>query len=48
MAALVITAYLHDAEIAHKVSAMGFRGPVYTLRTPGPEAPGHLTGLFDS
>ena len=34
IAAVVIAAYLHDAEIARKDPAMGFRGPVYTLRAP--------------
>ncbi len=47
MAAVVIAAYLHDAEIARKIAAMGFRGPVYTLRAPGPDAPGLITSLFD-
>jgi SAM-dependent methyltransferase len=48
IAAVVIAAYLHDAEIERKVSGMDFRGPVYTLRAPGPEGPGALTSLFDS
>jgi hypothetical protein len=47
MAALVITAYLHDVEIARKVSAAGFRGPVYTLRASGPEGAGGIVSLFD-
>jgi 2-polyprenyl-3-methyl-5-hydroxy-6-metoxy-1,4-benzoquinol methylase len=52
MAAVVIAAYLHDAEIARKISAMGFRGPVYTLRAPevgglAPEASGAIASLFD-
>lgn len=40
MAAIVIAAYLHDAEIARKISATGFRGPVYTLRAHGVEGLG--------
>jgi 2-polyprenyl-3-methyl-5-hydroxy-6-metoxy-1,4-benzoquinol methylase len=47
MAAVVIAAYLHDTEIARKIAAMGFRGAVYTLRAPDPEAPGALASLFD-
>ncbi|KJC54777.1 hypothetical protein UB31_03945 [Bradyrhizobium sp. LTSP849] len=47
MAAVVIAAYLHDAEIARKIAAMEFRGPVYTLRAPDPEAPGAIASLFD-
>jgi hypothetical protein len=47
MAAIVIAAYLHDAEIARKISAMGYRGPVYTLRAPGPDGPGLIASLFD-
>jgi 2-polyprenyl-3-methyl-5-hydroxy-6-metoxy-1,4-benzoquinol methylase len=47
MAAIVIAAYLHDAEIARKIAAMGFRGPVYTLRAPGPDTPGPIASLFD-
>jgi hypothetical protein len=52
MAAVVIAAYLHDAEIARKISAMGFRGPVYTLRAHGveglgPKGPGLIASLFD-
>lgn len=47
MAAIVIAAYLHDAEIARKISATGFRRPVYTLRAPGPDAPGLIASLFD-
>jgi hypothetical protein len=46
MAAVVIAAYLHDAEIARKITAMEFRGPVYTLRAPDPEAPGAIASLF--
>ena len=47
MAAIVIAAYLHDAEIARKISAMGYRGPVYTLRAAGPDGPGLIASLFD-
>jgi hypothetical protein len=47
MAAIVIAAYLHDAEIARKIAATGFRGPVYTLRAPGPDAPSLTASLFD-
>jgi SAM-dependent methyltransferase len=47
VAAVIITAYLHDAEIARKVSALGFRGPVYTVRAPARERPGGITSLFD-
>lgn len=47
MAAIVIAAYLHDAEIARKISATGFRGPVYTLCAHGVEGPGLLASLFD-
>lgn len=47
MAAIVIAAYLHDAEIARKISATGFRGPVYTLRAPDPDSPGLIASLFD-
>jgi 2-polyprenyl-3-methyl-5-hydroxy-6-metoxy-1,4-benzoquinol methylase len=46
--AVVIAAYLHDAEIARKVSTLGFRGPIYTLRAPAPERPSGITSLFDS
>lgn len=51
MAAIVIAAYLHDAEIARKISATGFRGPVYTLRAHGVEGScadaGLISSLFD-
>jgi len=47
MAAVVIAAYLHDAEIARKIAAMGFGGPVYTLRAPAPDGPGRIASLFD-
>lgn len=47
MATIVIAAYLHDAEIARKISAMGFRGLVYTLRAAGPDGPGLIASLFD-
>ncbi|MBR0835949.1 class I SAM-dependent methyltransferase [Bradyrhizobium manausense] len=47
MAAVVIAAYLHDAEIARKIAAMGFRGPVYTLRAHGVNTPGPIASLFD-
>jgi len=46
IAAVVITAYLHDAEISRKLHGMEFRGPVYTVRAPGSEGPGALTSLF--
>ena len=46
-AAIVIAAYLHDAEIARKITATGFRGRVYTLRAPGPDAPCLIASLFD-
>jgi hypothetical protein len=47
MAAIVIAAYLHDAEIARKIAAIGFRGPVYTLRAPAPDTPHSIASLFD-
>jgi len=47
MAAVVIAAYLHDAEIARKIAAMGFRGSVHTLRAPVPDAPSPIASLFD-
>ncbi len=47
MAAVVIAAYLHDAEIARKIAAGGFRRTVYTLRAPGSDGPGPITSLFD-
>lgn len=31
--AVVITAYLHDRDINRKVRALGFRGPIYSVRT---------------
>jgi hypothetical protein len=31
--AVVITAYLHDRDINRKVRGLGFRGPVYSVRT---------------
>jgi SAM-dependent methyltransferase len=33
IAAVVITAYLHDRDIAAKLQALGYRGPVYSVRT---------------
>jgi hypothetical protein len=47
MAAVVIAAYLHDAEIARKIAAMGFRGLVYTLRAPVADEPSLIASLFD-
>jgi hypothetical protein len=32
-AAIVITAYLHDQPIAEKIRAMGFAGPIHTVRS---------------
>jgi hypothetical protein len=47
VAAVVIAAYLHDAEIARKIAAMGFRGLVYTLRAPVADEPSLIASLFD-
>lgn len=32
VSAVIITAYLHDGIIAEKIRALGYRGPVYTVR----------------
>ena len=32
-AAILITAYLHDQPIAAKIRAMGFSGPIHTVRS---------------
>ncbi|AXK79054.1 methyltransferase domain-containing protein [Pseudolabrys taiwanensis] len=33
LGAVIVTAYLHDLVIARKVRALGFKGPIYTVRT---------------
>ncbi|MGE0565657.1 MAG: class I SAM-dependent methyltransferase [Pseudolabrys sp.] len=33
LGAVVVTAYLHDLVISRKVRALGFKGPIYTVRT---------------
>lgn len=42
-AAVLITAYLHDRPIAEKVRAMGFAGPILTVRA---DAPAGIPSLF--